>query len=103
VTAKERRSRCGDVLLDVTDIRKKSVGIYLNSFANNCALVLQSRYCIQFNFYNEGTEIEDLSLCRFSPLYTKKKGSKVTIKIREWDISHMQCFQQLEPSACLLD
>ena len=82
---------------------KKSIYIYLNSLANNCALVLQSRHCIQFNFYNEGTEIEDLSLCGFSPLYTKKTGTKVTMKIREQDVSHMQRFQQLEPSACLLD
>jgi hypothetical protein len=77
VTAKGKRSRPGDVLLDVTDIRKMSACIYLNNFANNWALSLQSWHCIRFNQY-EVIEVACLSLYGFSPLYTKKKGSKFT-------------------------
>lgn len=108
MTAKRKRSRHGDVLLDVTDIRKMSACIYLNNSANNWALSLQSWHCIRFNQY-EVIEVACLSLYGISPSYTKKKGSKFTIKIREWDImghqSHVTfpTLEQLEHFACLLE
>jgi hypothetical protein len=92
VTAKERRSRFGDVLLDVPDIIKKAICIYLISLTNNCALLLPSGHT-SCNPINEGTVTEDLSLCGFSPLSTKKINSRVTMNIHKWNICHMQFFQ----------